>query len=165
MKLEQVRRVRPDRKINPVLLLLQDKARPHISLHTEKGIEAVEWSLLPRGPYSPDLAPSDFHYFDPLKDTLRGHRFAKYEELKHGVREELQGRVLRISRKSGNRVLIRKEALWKDDPKFVKEVLMINGHFIINVITFSEKKLEALLQCCPSHLLRLVNFLLYYAKR
>jgi len=29
----------------------------------------------PIHPYSPDLAPSDFHLFGPLKDTLRGTRF------------------------------------------------------------------------------------------
>jgi hypothetical protein len=92
MKLKQeVRWVRPDRKINPVLLLLlQDKARPHTSLRTAEGIETVEWSLLPHGPYSPDLAPSDFHLFGPLKDALRGRRFAKYDELKHGMREEFR---------------------------------------------------------------------------
>jgi hypothetical protein len=26
-------------------------------------------------PHSPDLAPSDFHHFGPLKDALRGTRF------------------------------------------------------------------------------------------
>lgn len=48
------------------------------------------WSLLPHGPYSPDLAHSDFHLFGPLKEALRGRRFAKYDELKHGVREEFR---------------------------------------------------------------------------
>jgi len=27
-------------------------------------------------PYSPDLAPSDFHLFPALKDHLSGHKFA-----------------------------------------------------------------------------------------
>jgi len=91
MKLKRVRRARPDKKIHPLLLLLlQDKAGPHASLHTGEGIEIVEWSLLPHGPYSPDLAPSYFHLCGPLKEALRGRRFAKYDELKHGVREEFR---------------------------------------------------------------------------
>jgi hypothetical protein len=43
-----------------------------------------------RPQYSPNLAPSDFHIFDPLKDALRGRRFVDDDELKHGVREELR---------------------------------------------------------------------------
>jgi plasmid stabilization system protein ParE len=31
------------------------------------------WELLSHPPYSPDLAPSDYHLFGPLKDRLRGH--------------------------------------------------------------------------------------------
>ena len=33
------------------------------------------WTVLPHPPYSPDLAPFDFHLFVPLKDGLRGQRF------------------------------------------------------------------------------------------
>jgi len=31
-------------------------------------------------PYSPDLAPSDFHTFGPMKEALRGRRFSSDEE-------------------------------------------------------------------------------------
>ena len=37
-------------------------------------------------PYSPDLAPSDFHLFGPLKDYLRGQRFKTDAEVKRAVR-------------------------------------------------------------------------------
>ena len=83
MKLKQrVRRVRADRKIHPVLqLLLQGEARPHTSPHTGERMATVQWSLLPHGPYSPDLAPPDFHLFGSLKEALRGRCFAKYDEM------------------------------------------------------------------------------------
>jgi histone-lysine N-methyltransferase SETMAR len=48
------------------------------------------WTVLPHPLYSPDLAPSDFHLFGLLKDSLRGRRFADDDELKHSVREELR---------------------------------------------------------------------------
>jgi len=39
-------------------------------------------------PYSPDLEPSEFHLFRPLKDAL-GCCFVEDNELKHGVHKEL----------------------------------------------------------------------------
>lgn len=36
--------------------------------------------LLPHPPYSPDLAPSDYHLFSDLKKMLRGKRFGSNEE-------------------------------------------------------------------------------------
>jgi histone-lysine N-methyltransferase SETMAR len=71
-------------------LLLHDNARPHISLRTREAIATVGWTVLPHPPYSPGLAPSDFHLFGPLKDALRGRRFADDDELKYGVHEDLR---------------------------------------------------------------------------
>jgi hypothetical protein len=45
--------------------------------------------LLPHPPHNPDLAPSDSQLFGPLKEALRGRRFADDDdELKHSVPEE-----------------------------------------------------------------------------
>jgi len=41
--------------------------------------------VLPHSPYSPDLAPSDFHLFGPLKDTLHGTRFEDDERVIRAV--------------------------------------------------------------------------------
>ena len=38
----------------------------------------------------PDLAPTEFHVFGPLKDTLRGRNFAGEDELNLGVHEGLR---------------------------------------------------------------------------
>ena len=42
--------------------------------------------MLPHPPYSPDLAPSDFHLFGPLKDAMRGTRFEDDESVIRAVR-------------------------------------------------------------------------------
>jgi histone-lysine N-methyltransferase SETMAR len=68
---------------------VHDNARPHTSLRTREAIATMGWTVLRHPPFSPDLAPSDFNLFDPLKDALRGRRFAD-DELKHSVREELR---------------------------------------------------------------------------
>jgi histone-lysine N-methyltransferase SETMAR len=68
------RRVRPGK--NPAEMLLQhDDARPHTSLRAREHITKMGWTVLPHPPYSPDLAPSDFHLFGSLKNALRGTRF------------------------------------------------------------------------------------------
>ena len=45
------------------------------------------WTVLPNPPYSPDLAPSDFHLFGPMKDGLRGQRFPSYDAVVPAVKQ------------------------------------------------------------------------------
>ena len=47
----------------------------------------MDWKIMPQPPYSPDLVPSDFHLFGPLKDKLRGHHFETDADAKRAVRE------------------------------------------------------------------------------
>jgi histone-lysine N-methyltransferase SETMAR len=61
---------------NPAEMLLQhDNAHPHTGLRTREHITKMGWTMLPHPPYSPDLAPSDFHVFGSLRDALRGTHF------------------------------------------------------------------------------------------
>jgi hypothetical protein len=39
---------------------------------TEGTLEEMHWDILPHPAYRPDLAPSDFHLFGPLKETPGG---------------------------------------------------------------------------------------------
>jgi hypothetical protein len=72
------------------VLLLHDSARQHPSLLTREVAATMGWTVLPCPPFSPHLAPSDLHIFGPLRDALRGRRFADDDELKHSVRDELR---------------------------------------------------------------------------
>ena len=77
--------VRPNR--NPGDMLIQhNNARPHTSLWTQEAITKSGWTVLPHPPYTPDLAPSDFHLFGPLKDALHGTRFEDDENVIQAVR-------------------------------------------------------------------------------
>lgn len=79
------RRVRHDK--NPAeILILHDNARPHTSLRTREHLKKLGWTTLPHPPYSPDLAPSDFHLFGPLKDGLRGRHFDDDESVIQAVK-------------------------------------------------------------------------------
>ena len=49
------------------VLLQHDNAGPHNAHSTVSTIQDLSFECLPHPPYSPDLAPSDFHAFGPLK--------------------------------------------------------------------------------------------------
>jgi len=43
----------------------------------------MHWEVLPHPAYSPDLAPTDFHVFGPLKEALGGKGLKADNEVKH----------------------------------------------------------------------------------
>jgi len=52
------------------------------------------WELLQHLPYSPDLAPSNFHLFGPQNELLGDIKFKNDEDvLQHFVRKFLQGPI------------------------------------------------------------------------
>lgn len=67
------------------VILLHDNARPHTAQLTQETIHKMGWEILHHPPYSPDLAPSDFHLFGPLKEALRGKKFGNNEDVKNFV--------------------------------------------------------------------------------
>jgi len=50
-------------------------------------IAKLGWTVLPHPPYSPDLAPSDFHLFGPMKDGLRGQHFPSKDAVVQAVKQ------------------------------------------------------------------------------
>uniref|UniRef100_A0A8R1EI36 Histone-lysine N-methyltransferase SETMAR n=1 Tax=Caenorhabditis japonica TaxID=281687 RepID=A0A8R1EI36_CAEJA len=65
--------------------LLHDSARRHVTKATQAKLQELHWDTVSHPPYSPDIAPSDYHLFRPLKLFLKEKRFAKYEDLKIAV--------------------------------------------------------------------------------
>jgi hypothetical protein len=45
------------------VMLLHDNAHPHTTARTRALQEHFDWELFDHPPYSPDLAPSDYHLF------------------------------------------------------------------------------------------------------
>lgn len=79
----RIRRTRPHME-HP--LLQHDNARPHTSAATSATIRRLGFTVIDHPPYSPDLAPSDFHLFPKLKEHLRGVHFTTDEAVQAEVR-------------------------------------------------------------------------------
>lgn len=59
-----------------------NNARPHTSLMTRQKLLQLGWEVLPHPPYSPDLAPSDYHLFRSLQNDLNNRNFISDEAVK-----------------------------------------------------------------------------------
>jgi len=69
---ENVRRKRPGQWRNNTWLLHHDIAPTHAALLTRRFLTDNNMTVVPRPPYSPDLAPSNFYLFPKLKMKLKG---------------------------------------------------------------------------------------------
>jgi [histone H3]-lysine36 N-dimethyltransferase SETMAR len=72
------------------VLLLHDNARPHTARLTLEAINNLGFELLPHPPYSPDLAPSDYHLFGPMKKALGGQKFASDLAVQRSVQQWIE---------------------------------------------------------------------------
>lgn len=79
-----IKRKRPG-LLSSGVLLLHDNATPHSSAKTQDWLARYNWEVVEHPAYSPDLAPSDFHLFGPLKQELSGRHFTTDDELKATV--------------------------------------------------------------------------------
>lgn len=67
--------------------LLHDNARPSTANATKQLLDSFGWDFLNHPPYSPDLAPSDYHLFTSLNMHMGGKRFSTDEEVKGEVKK------------------------------------------------------------------------------
>jgi histone-lysine N-methyltransferase SETMAR len=86
---QQLDRVQESLRLNyPALVnrnqvvFLQNNAKPHTALLTRAKLDELGWEVLSHPPYSPDLAPSDYHLFRSMEHFLRGREFEVSTRLK-----------------------------------------------------------------------------------
>jgi len=68
-------------KVTKGVLFLHDSALAYWAFATQKKLAYVGFQHLDHSPYSPDLAPSDYHLFPQLKNQLKGCHFSSDAEV------------------------------------------------------------------------------------
>lgn len=86
-QLQRVNEILGDLGREERVIFLHDNARPHTSNQTKQMLTNLDWEVLPHPPYSPDIAPSDYHLFRSLKSWLKGKKFDSVEEVREGIQE------------------------------------------------------------------------------
>ena len=64
------------------MILQHDSARPHVAKQMKTYLEMLRWEVLTHLPYSPDIAPSDYHLFQSIAHGLAEQHFHSYEDPK-----------------------------------------------------------------------------------
>jgi hypothetical protein len=57
-------------RVNYMEFPQHDNARPQTANIPKAAVQELDWKILPHPPYSPDLAPSDYHLFRSLSPTI-----------------------------------------------------------------------------------------------
>ncbi|KAJ4427373.1 hypothetical protein ANN_24994 [Periplaneta americana] len=70
-----------------ITILQHDNAWSHTDRVTVEKIRTFGWETLPQSPYSPDLAPSEYHLFGSVKEQLRNQRYETLEDIRKAVRQ------------------------------------------------------------------------------
>ncbi|XP_055711489.1 histone-lysine N-methyltransferase SETMAR-like [Phlebotomus papatasi] len=65
------------------VLFHHDNARSHVAKPTLAKLKEMNWEIMPHPPYSPDIAPSDYHLFRSLQNNLNGKKFKNVEDVKN----------------------------------------------------------------------------------
>ena len=78
---------RPDLVNRKRIIFHQDNAILHVSLMTRQKLLQLGWEVLIHPPYSSDIAPSDFHLFWSLQNSLNGKNFNSLQDCKRHLEQ------------------------------------------------------------------------------
>ena len=75
---------RPEYAIrHETIIFHHDNAQPHVAIPVKNYLENSGWEVLSHPPYSPEVAPSDYHLFRSMQNALTGMRFRSEQGIKN----------------------------------------------------------------------------------
>ena len=80
---KEIKEMQPDVETRKGVTFHQANARPYTSLVTRKNLSKLGWEVMLHPPFSPYLAPSDYHLFYSLQNHLNGKTFDLNEVIKN----------------------------------------------------------------------------------
>jgi hypothetical protein len=105
------------------VVLLHDNRCPYTAARTQALLEHLNWELFDHHTYSPDLAPSDYHLFTYLKNSLRSLCFNNNEELMEGVKTWLSSQTADFSDTGIQKLIPRYDKCLNSGGDYVKKQL------------------------------------------
>ena len=75
---------------NMTPLLLHDNAQLHMAQQVLQKLNALGCEVLPHLPYSPDLLPTDYHFFKHLDNFLQGKHFHNQQDAENAFQESVK---------------------------------------------------------------------------
>ncbi|XP_065506600.1 histone-lysine N-methyltransferase SETMAR-like [Caloenas nicobarica] len=73
-------------------ILLHDNTRPHVTQPALRQLHELGYEVLPHPPHSPDLLPTDYHFFKHLNNFLQGKCFHNQQDAENAFREFVESR-------------------------------------------------------------------------
>jgi [histone H3]-lysine36 N-dimethyltransferase SETMAR len=83
-------------------LLLLNNARPHTARETVLTLQDLQLETIRHPPYSPDLAPTDYHFFRDLDKYLHDKKFSSQEAVQNSFTQFVLSRSSHFRRKGIN---------------------------------------------------------------
>ncbi|PIC48334.1 hypothetical protein B9Z55_007346 [Caenorhabditis nigoni] len=100
-------------------LLIHDNARPHTAKITQKKTLELGWEVLQHPPYSPDLAPSDYHLFRSMQHHLAEKKFKSDEEVKIWVTNYFESQPAEFFKKGIETLRMRWQMVVDNDGEYL----------------------------------------------
>ena len=64
------------------VIFQHDNARPHVAKCVKETLKDLRWHVLAHPPYSPDIAPTDYHLLRSMQHSLAEQHFNCFEDVK-----------------------------------------------------------------------------------
>jgi len=93
VQLKDILREKRCGKVTKGVLFLHDNVPAHWALASQKKLAYLGFQFLDHPPYSPDLAPSDYHLFPGLKKELKSRHFSSDAEFIAAAETWLDGQI------------------------------------------------------------------------
>ena len=114
---EAIQQKRPDKQGQ--VILLHDNARSHVVKTVKAALQELEWEVFQHPPYSPNLAPTDYHLFRTLSNEMRGVAFDNDKDLENWLNNFFESRSSDFWQNGINKLVDRWEQLVNTNGEYI----------------------------------------------
>ncbi|GBN02534.1 Histone-lysine N-methyltransferase SETMAR [Araneus ventricosus] len=75
-------------------ILLHNNDRSHVAQITLQKLNKLDYEIMPHPPYSPDLSPTEYHFFKHLDHFLKEKVFINQSSVENAFRKFIDSRTL-----------------------------------------------------------------------